>query len=137
MFVNRITKMYTNHTKEEINEYLMIFRKIVLRGNYYIPTHSKRVKNANFMIKYKITSKNQIEMLLSINSLDFCYSIDNDGNTEERLYVFAKEYRLYNWGIFENVLIYIKIVVKGNSEEESAVIVSFHEAERSIKKLFV
>ncbi len=72
-------------------------------------------------------------MLLSIEYTDFCYSIDDD-NQNERLYVFAKDYDLDYWGMQKNVLVYIKVVIKS---DDYAVIVSFHEPERNIKKLFI
>jgi len=72
-------------------------------------------------------------MILFINTLDFCYSVDDYIDNNERLYIFAKEYELDNWGIKNKVLVYIKIALKNN---DFVVIISFHEANKKIEKLF-
>ncbi|MDO5557277.1 MAG: hypothetical protein Q4G05_03440 [Clostridia bacterium] len=126
--------LYLNHTKDEINSYLEKFKVIVKRGNFFIPQHEKRLKNKEFIYKYRLTTRKQQKMLLSIDTLDFCYSIDDDKNCEERLYIFAKEFDLDSWGEQHVVLVYVKTVMKGN---DYIVIVSFHEPEREIKKLFI
>ena len=133
MWVKKIG-FYINHSQSEIQKYLKLFKDIVNKDNFFIPTTQKRLKNKNFIEKYSINVKKQKEMLLTIDVLDFCYSIDNDGETNERLYIFAKDFELNYWGIKENILVYIKIVIK---KEDYTVIVSFHEAERNIKKLFI
>ncbi len=132
--MQRRTNIYTNHTEEEIKEYLKNLKEIIEKGDFYIPNTSKKQKNKNFIETYKLNSKKQKEMLLSIEYTDFCYSIDDDDNPNERLYIFAKDYDLDCWGIQNNVLVYIKVVIKSN---DYAVIVSFHEPERNIKKLFI
>lgn len=132
--MQRKTNIYTNHTEDEIKEYLKKLKEIIENGDFYIPNTSKKQKNKNFIETYKLNSKKQKKMLLSIEYTDFCYSIDDDDNQSERLYVFARNYDLDCWGTQKNVLVYIKVVIKSN---DYAVIVSFHEPEKNIKKLFI
>ena len=73
-------------------------------------------------------------MLIKLETNDFCYSADNYNNPQERLYFFGREYELDNWWTIENVEVYIKIARK---EKDFIVVVSFHELEKKIKKLFL
>jgi len=73
-------------------------------------------------------------MLIELETNDFCYSADNYNDSQERLYIFCKEYELNNWGTIEEIDVYIKIAVKYN---DFIVIVSFHKPEKNIEKLFV
>ena len=128
------TYINTNYTKEEIEKYLITFKDLIKKGDFYIPNTDKKLKNKKFIEKYGLTIKKQKQMLLAIEATDFCYSIEDDDNKNEILYIFAKEYKLDNWGIKEIVLVYIKIVIK---KENYTVIISFHEPEKKIKKLFI
>ena len=125
---------YLNHTKDEISKFLDKFKKLVKAKKFVIPQNAKRKDNREFLQKYHLNQKKQMEMLLEINVLDFCYSVDDDKNPTERLYIFAKEYELDNWGILEKVSVYIKIVIKA---DEYTVIISFHKPKKLIKKLFI
>jgi len=125
------TYINTEHTREEIENYLKRFRQLVQKGKFYIP--ETKPKNKEFIEKYKLTTKKRRKMLLELEATDFCYSIKDDDNENEILYIFAKEYELDNWGNLESVLVYIKIVIK---EGNYTVIISFHEPEKNIKKLF-
>ncbi len=130
----RNTGININHTREEIKSYLETFKQLVKEGKFYIPDTDKKPKNKRFIEKYKLTTKKRQQMLLNIEVTDFCYSIKDDDNENEILYIFAREYELDNWGIKEKVLVYIKIVIK---KENYTVIISFHEPEKKIKKLFI
>lgn len=127
-------KKYLNNTRQEIGEFLEKFKALVKNRKFIIPQNNKRIDNRQFMQKYHLNLKKQIQMLLEIQASDFCYSVDNDKDSSERLYVFLKEYYLDNWGIIEKVVVYIKIVIK---IEDYTVIISFHEPQKSIKKLFI
>ena len=130
MYIN--TSKYTNHTKEEIEKYLDIVKKNVKIGNFTICTTKKNEKNRKFINKYKLNSHKQKQMLIELESNDFCYSADNYNEPQERLYFFCREYELNNWGTIEKVEVYIKIAIKKN---DFIVIVSFHEPEKKIEKL--
>ncbi len=125
---------YLNHTRDEIKEFLTEFKKLVRNKKFVIPQNAKRKDNKEFLQKYHLNEKKQMKMLLDIGVFDFCYSVDNDKNPKERLYIFFKEYELDNWGILEKISVYIKIVIK---EEDYTVIVSFHKPKKLIKKLFI
>lgn len=127
-------KKYLNNTKQEIGEFLGKFKVLVKNKKFIISQNDKRLDNRLFIQKYHLNLKKQMEMLLKIEVTDFCYSVDCDKNTGEKLYIFLKEYTLDNWGILESVLVYIKIVIK---PENYTVIISFHEPQKSIKKLFI
>ena len=127
-------KKYRNNTKQEIGEFLEKFKTLVKNRKFIISQNDKRMDNRKFIQKYHLKLKKQIEILLEIQVTDFCYSVDNDKDSNERLYIFLKEYYLDNWGIFEKVAVYIKIVIKS---EDYTVIISFHEPQKSIKKLFI
>ena len=127
-------KKYLNDTKQEIGEFLGKFKILVKNKKFIIPQNDKRLDNRKFIQKYHLNLKKQMQMLLEIQVTDFCYSVDSDKNTGERLYIFLKDYTLDNWGILEKVSVYIKIVIKS---EDYTVIISFHEPQKSIKKLFI
>lgn len=42
--MQRRTNIYTNHTEEEIKEYLNKLKEIIEKGNFYIPNTSKKQK---------------------------------------------------------------------------------------------
>ena len=128
------TSKYTDHTKEEIEEYLKIVKKSVDDGRFIVCTTPKNEKNRNFIEKYKLNKNMQKEMLKELEVNDFCYSADDYNNPQERLYFFCREYELNNWGTLENVEVYIKIARKQN---DFIVVVSFHKPEKNIKKLFL
>lgn len=128
------TSKYTNHTKEEIEEYLKIVKKSVSVGKFIVCTTEKNEKNRRFVFKYGLTKNKQKQMLIELEANDFCYSADNYNDPQERLYFFCREYELDNWGTIENVEVYIKIARK---QDDFIVVVSFHKPEKSIKKLFL
>lgn len=133
------TKKYTDFTKEHIKKYLDKLKRLVLEGNYLIPTNKNRSENLNFNETYKINTKKEKEILMSIQFDDFCYAVDNENAAypNERLYVFCKEYELDNWGDVESVEIYAKCnllqTVRG---DDFLVVVSFHKLNKPIKRLF-
>ena len=128
------TAKHTNHTKEEIEEYLKIVKKSVNAGKFIVCTTEKNKKNREFIFEYGLTKNKQKQMLIKLEANDFCYSADNYNDPQERLYFFCREYELDNWGTIENVEVYIKIARK---QDDFIVVVSFHKPEKNIKKLFL
>ena len=128
------TSKYTNHTKEEIEDYLRIVKKSVNAGRFIVCTTEKNEKNRTFVFEYGLTKNKQKQMLIKLEANDFCYSADNYNDPQERLYFFCREYELNNWGTIEKVEVYIKIARK---QDDFIVVVSFHKPEKSIKKLFL
>ena len=132
--MSKDTSKYTNHTKEEIEEYLKSVKKSVNAGNFIVCSTQKNGKNRKFLLEYRLTKNKQKQMLIELEANDFCYSADNYNDPQERLYFFCREYELDNWGTIENVEVYIKIARK---KDDFIVVVSFHKPEKSIKKLFL
>lgn len=132
--MSKDTSKYTNHTKEEIEEYLKSVKKSVNAGNFIVCSTQKNEKNRKFLLEYRLTKNKQKQMLIELETNDFCYSADNYNDPQERLYFFCREYELDNWGTIENVEVYIKIARK---KDDFIVVVSFHKPEKSIKKLFL
>ena len=132
--MSKDTSKYTNHTKEEIEEYLKSVKKSVNAGNFIVCSTQKNEKNRKFLLEYRLTKNKQKQMLIELEANDFCYSADNYNDPQERLYFFCREYELDNWGTIENVEVYIKIARK---KDDFIVVVSFHKPEKSIKKLFL
>ncbi|MBQ9657873.1 MAG: type II toxin-antitoxin system MqsR family toxin [Clostridia bacterium] len=128
------TSKHINHTKEEVEEYLNIVKRSVNAGKFVICTTAKNDKNRKFIEKYKLDSNKQKQMLIQLETTDFCYSADNYNDPQERLYFFCREYELNNWGTIEKVEVYIKIAIK---KENFIVVISFHKPEKNIEKLFL
>lgn len=128
------TSKYTNHTKEEIEEYLKTIKKCIDKDDFIVCSTKKNEKNRRFLEKYRLTKNKQKRMLLELEANDFCYSADNYNDPQERLYFFCREYELDNWGTIENVEVYIKVARK---KDDFIVVVSFHKPEKNVKKLFL
>lgn len=127
------TSKYTNDSKEKVEQILNIAKKNIQKDNFIVCTNLRNIKNRKFIEKYRLDSNKQKQMLLAIGLEDFCYSVDNYNNPQERLYIFSREYDLDNWGTIEKVEVYIKIAIK---EKEFTVIISLHELEKKINKIF-
>jgi len=135
----RETRKYVDFTPEEIKKYLDDLRRLVLDGMYVISKNENRQENNDFIEEYKIDSKKEKEILLSLQFDDFCYAVDNEKEefAHERLYIFCKEYELDNWGTLECVEIYIKTnMTKTRRGEEYMIVVSFHKRNKPITYLF-
>lgn len=127
------TSKYTNDSKEKVEQILNIAKKNIQKDNFIVCTNLRNIKNRKFIEKYRLDSNKQKQMLLAIGLEDFCYSVDNYNNPQERLYILSREYDLDNWGTIEKVEVYIKIAIK---EKEFTVIISLHELEKKINKIF-
>ena len=125
---------YLNHTEDEIEKFIRQFKRLIRNKKFVIPQNVNRKENREFLQKYHLNQKKQMEMLLEIGVFDFCYSVESDKNQKERLYIFAKKYELDKWGILEKVSVYIKIAIK---QDDYTVIISFHKPNKLIKKLFI
>ena len=132
--MNKNTSKYTNHTIDEIEKYLEKVKKSVEIDKFIICTTEKNIKNRKFIEKYKLDKSKQKQMLMQLEAKDFCYSADDYNNPKERLYIFFREYELNNWGTIERIKVYFKLTKKKN---DFIVVISFHEPEKEIKKLFL
>lgn len=138
-YEKRETRKHTSFTPDDIKKYLDDVRRMVLDGKYTISNNENRQENIDFMEEYKIDSKKEKEILLSLQHDDFCYAVDNEKQefAHEQLYIFCINYELDNWGTLEHVDIYIKTNItttrRGN---EIIIVVSFHKRNKAITYLF-
>lgn len=124
------SKKYTDFTPDDIKKYLDNFRNYVLDGKYSISRTENRRENIEFIEDYKIDTRKEKEILLSIQYDDFCYAVGNNKEAfaHERLYIFCKLYELDQWGTLAIVEIYIKTnVIQTRRGEDFLIVVSFHE----------
>lgn len=130
---------YTQFTREQIDEYLCVFKELINKGMYTISRNSNRLENDNFIKNYRIDGKKEKEILMSIQYTDFCYAVGNRKKDfeDERLYVFCKNVALDNWGTEELVEIYIKTnIVQRKGGQNFAIVISFHKKNKGITYLF-
>ena len=129
---------YLDFTKQDITDYLDIFKQLVSKGRYTISRNANRQENIDFMMDYRINSYKAKEILINLQYDDFCYAAANykPGYEHERLYVFCKEYELDYWGEVEYVDIYIKTNITQIKDDDFAVVISFHKRNEPITYLF-
>lgn len=136
----RESKKHIDFTEEEIEHYLVELKTLVKMRRYTIAQNENRKENIDFIEDYKINSEKEKEILLSLNSLDFCYAVDNRKKefAHEKLYIFCKECILDNWGVLESVEVYIKanITKTKTGKSQFMIIVSFHKKNKPITYLF-
>lgn len=123
----------TNYSISEIEEYLRNAKILINKGKFFIPDGEKRKENRDFKLRYRLNAKKQKEMLLSIQATDFCYTVLDDDDLSEVLYIFNKTYRLDFYSCLEDVDVYIKMVTK---KDNNLVVISFHKQKWEMKKLF-
>ena len=133
------TEKSLDFSPEDIKTYLKVFKSLVLEDKYTISRNSNREENKHFIEDYKIDSRKEKEILMSLEFDDFCYAVNNKHPkfAHEILYVFNKEYELDKWGELVSVDIYIKTnKTQTRSGEEIMIIVSFHGRNMPLKYLF-
>ena len=133
------TEKILDFSPEDIKTYLKVFKSLVLENKYTISRNSNREENKHFIEDYKIDSRKEKEILMSLEFDDFCYAVNNKNPkfAHEILYVFNKEYELDKWGELVSVDIYIKTnKTQTRSGEEIMIIVSFHGRNMPLKYLF-
>jgi len=136
---NAATHKDRNFKPEDIKDYLTTLKKLVLENNYTISRNENRKENIEFIEEYKIDTKKEKGILLSLEYDDFCYAVDNKKPefSHEQLYVFCKSCRLDHWGTLELVEIYIKSnLTQARSGDHYIIVVSFHKLNKPIAFLF-
>lgn len=126
-------------TLYDIEKYLDKFKSLIKNNQYTISLNVNRKENINFIRDYRINTRKEKEILLSIEAQDFCYAVNNrnKGYEHEILYIFCKSEKLDNWGSLEKVDIYIKInIVETRRGNKNAIVISFHKRNKPIKYLF-
>lgn len=126
-------KKYTNHTKDEIIEFITKAKKLIKEGKKdYLICSSK---NRAFQNRYGIHNIWEIVLLISVDY--FCYSADDykdtkNGTKKEKVYIFKIPYILEDI----NTEIYLKLKIRKNKNGENVFVLSFHEPEKQLKLLW-
>ncbi len=128
----------TSYTKDDVLAVLKRIKECVQRDRYTVALNEKRKANRSFINKYRVYDSVQKEILLGLEYYDFCYSLRNThkGFEHETLYVFIPRLRLSIDDSEETVYLYIKVNIIEDEDGESAIIISFHEAESDFDYLF-
>lgn len=104
-----------------------------------IAINENRRENIQFINEYRLSTKKQKEILLSIKVTDFCHSLNNTnpGYEHEVLYVFCPQRPLFNaFGEEEFVDIYTKFNIIEYGDKKRLVTISFHKRNKPITYLF-
>lgn len=128
-----------NYTERQIEKLLVTVKECVKKDRFSIPKHRKREENREFIIEYNLRTNKIKEILLSIDTKDFCYSVKNKkkGYEHEDLYIFAPQVQLFTISDEEEfVNMYIKLNILRDSEGEFIVFISFHKRNKPISYLF-
>lgn len=129
----------TKYTKVQIDEVLEIIQECIRNRNYSISMNENRQENMNFVNNYRLTSEKQRDLLLRIQTEDFCHSVQNTkkGFEHEVLYVFCPQEELIDFnGVEELVDIYIKFNIIQIDTKDRVVTISFHKRNKEISYLF-
>lgn len=112
---------------------------MITSKRYTIAMNQRREANIRFIAQHLLAPIKIKEILLSLETSDFCHVLENTkpGFEHEHLYVFAKDWKFeVVQGSIEIVQIYIKFNILCRGEKESLVVISFHETDRPMKRLF-
>lgn len=126
-----------DYTYQQIETVLSDIKDCIKKGKYQISLNPNRKDNLEFISAYNLRSEEQKNILLGIETEDFCYTLQNEhkGYEHEILYVFAPEVDLVNaFGEDKTVAIYVKF--NYIEENDYTVVISFHELHYPIVYLF-
>jgi len=119
-----------NYTREQIDVILTMMQDCVRESRFIISKNENRQENIDFLNEYNLSSRRQKEILLKIQTEDFCHSLQNTkiGFEHEVLYVFCPQVMLFNFdGIEELVDIYTKFNLIDNDNKKLVLVISFHK----------
>lgn len=123
--------------KKEIDSYLEEVKKLIQDDKYRIEINSRRLDNIKLFTDYIIDEQKAKNILLDLNSDDFCEILKNDhiGFEDELLYVFGKDIQLLEriGDKEKTVSLYIKFNKLGNY---FVVVISIHESKYPNKYYF-
>lgn len=128
-----------SYTKEEVDVILQKIKDCVNKNRYTISQNEKRKENIELISEYRLDSKKQKDILLSVEVTDFCHSLNNinPGFEHEILYVFCPQRTLFNvFGEEEFVDIYTKFNIIEYGDNNRVIAVSFHKRNKPISYLF-
>lgn len=128
-----------NYTEEEVDAILQKIKECVNSNHFTISQNENRKENIQLINDYRLYSKKQKDILLSIQVADFCHSLNNinPGFEDEVLYVFCPQRTLFNaLGEEEHVDIYTKFNIIDYGNSKRVIAVSFHKRNKPISYLF-
>ncbi|MBU3110995.1 hypothetical protein [Clostridium lacusfryxellense] len=128
-----------NYTKEECDVILQKIKSCVNHNKFTIEQNRNRCENIKFIQDYNLNNSKQKEILLSIETTDFCHSLKNTniGYEYEVLYVFCPRRTVFDaFGEEEYVDIYIKFNIIEYVENNLIVTISFHKRNKPIDYVF-
>ena len=119
-------------TDDEITEYLSKIKELIIKNNNNLIISTNRDINLSFMKKYGLTKKNIIDIINSLNEVNFEEKVINEHQDypNENLYIFSKNIELVDdKGNIKDVMLYIKF----NLLNKKVILISFHEAKYKFK----
>lgn len=122
--------------RDEIEEVLKQFKACVIAGKYSIV---RREKNDDFISEYRLSSDRQKEIFMNLKVEDFVRREYNDNPSyppDVLVYIFSPKEKLRSFGVEKTVEIYIKFVFTGEDKTTRTVIISLHELESVVHRLF-
>lgn len=128
-----------NYTKEEIDVILIKIKDCVNHNKFTIEQNKNRRENIQFIREYNLTSSKQKTILLSIETTDFCHSLQNTniGYEYKTLYVFCPQRTLFDaFGEEEFIDIYIKFNIIEYDDNKRVVTISFHKRNKPMDYAF-
>ena len=128
-----------NYIAEEVDVILQKIKTCINDNHYTISQNENRKENIQLINDYRLDSKKQKNILLSITGTDFCHSLNNinPGYEHEILYVFCPQRTLFNaFGQEEFIDIYTKFNIIEYGNNKRVIAVSFHKRNKPINYLF-
>lgn len=128
-----------NYSREEIDAILAKIKSCIEKDRYTISLNENRKENIDFINEYNIRIDKQKDILMRIETADFCHSLQNTkiGYEHEVLYVFVPQVQLYDMEDKEvTVDVYTKFNVINLPSGNKTVVISFHKRNKPIDYLF-
>lgn len=128
-----------NYSREEIDVVLNKIKTCVENNRYTIALNENRQENIDFINEYNIRSNKQKSIFLSLETEDFCHSLQNTklGYEHEVLYVFVPRIQLFNAdGVEEMLDVYTKLNIIDMQGGTRTIVISFHKRNKPIDYLF-
>jgi predicted DNA-binding protein YlxM (UPF0122 family) len=129
----------TDYSKEEVADVLQEIQECIRADRFTIALNENREENLSFVRDYNLRHIRRKQILLQIETEDFCHSLQNTnvGYEHEVLYVFCPQVILFNFaGEEKQVDVYIKFNIIEVASRNRVVVISFHERNKPIDYLF-
>lgn len=127
--------MNCKYKESDIAKLLETIKDYIAKDCFIISLNKNRIENLNFIKEYSLKEEAIKEILLQIETKDFCYSTPNrkPGYEKELLHIFCPTLRLCNIFAEEKL---IDVYIKFNILPENVIIISFHQKNKDIHYAF-